>query len=95
MYSIPDAIYCAKFVHTLHRLDTPFFSTLQYYNKVEYPSMHGNTEVSYVLSLIQVIKDVTLSLFCCTEGEAARFGTADYFLLRVCDADCCYPKAYF
>jgi len=47
--------------------------------------MHRNTEVSYVLSLIQVIKDVTLSLFCCTEGEAARFGTADYFLLCVCD----------
>eukprot|EP01103_Thecamoeba_quadrilineata_P015330 TRINITY_DN480_c0_g2_i3.p1 TRINITY_DN480_c0_g2~~TRINITY_DN480_c0_g2_i3.p1 ORF type:complete len:1658 (-),score=455.84 TRINITY_DN480_c0_g2_i3:20-4993(-) len=29
-----DSIYCAKFVDVLHRIGTPFFSTLQYYDKV-------------------------------------------------------------
>jgi THO complex subunit 2 len=29
-----DAIYCARFVQLLHKLDTPNFSTLQYFNSV-------------------------------------------------------------
>jgi len=29
-----DAIYCARFVQLLHKLDTPNFSTIQYYNAV-------------------------------------------------------------
>ena len=34
MFSYGDAVYCAKFVHELHRMDTPFFSSLQYYDRV-------------------------------------------------------------
>ena len=29
-----DAVYCAKFVHELHKMDVPYFSTLQYYDRV-------------------------------------------------------------
>lgn len=54
IYSTSDALYCSKFVHLLHKLGTPCFSTLQYYDKV--------------------LRDVTLSLFCCTENEASRLG---------------------
>lgn len=28
--SMPDAVYCAKFVHTLHSLGTPFFNTVNH-----------------------------------------------------------------
>src|SRR5690348_9148362 len=34
VYSSTDAIYCAKFIHLLHKIGTPCFSTLQYYDKV-------------------------------------------------------------
>ena len=29
-----DAVYCGKFVHTLHMLKTPNFSTLLFYDRV-------------------------------------------------------------
>lgn len=30
IFSMPDAVYCAKFVHTLHSLGTPFFNTVNH-----------------------------------------------------------------
>jgi THO complex subunit 2 len=33
MFSAPDALYCAKFAHLLHTLQTPSFSMLQYFDK--------------------------------------------------------------
>ncbi len=32
--SLPDAVFCARFVARMHSLGTPFFSTLQYYDRV-------------------------------------------------------------
>lgn len=29
-FSMPDAVYCAEFVHTLHSLGTPFFNTVNH-----------------------------------------------------------------
>lgn len=34
LHSLADAIFCARFVLVLHKLDTPNFSTLQYFNSV-------------------------------------------------------------
>ncbi|OQR88780.1 hypothetical protein THRCLA_10108, partial [Thraustotheca clavata] len=34
LHSPEDALYCAKFMHHLHSIDTPNLSTLQYYHKV-------------------------------------------------------------
>lgn len=33
-FSVTDALYCARFVHILHKIGTPYFSTLQYFEKV-------------------------------------------------------------
>ncbi|MCL7046579.1 hypothetical protein MKW94_030124 [Papaver nudicaule] len=30
IFSMPDAVYCAQFVHTLHSLGTPFFNTVNH-----------------------------------------------------------------
>ncbi|KAJ4960752.1 hypothetical protein NE237_020662 [Protea cynaroides] len=30
IFSMPDAVYCAEFVHTLHSLGTPFFNTVNH-----------------------------------------------------------------
>ncbi|XP_042502720.1 THO complex subunit 2-like isoform X2 [Macadamia integrifolia] len=30
IFGMPDAVYCAKFVHTLHSLGTPFFNTVNH-----------------------------------------------------------------
>ena len=32
--SLPDAVFCARFVARLHSLGTPYFSTLQYYDRL-------------------------------------------------------------
>jgi hypothetical protein len=34
MFTYGDAVYCAKFAHELHKMDTPYFSTLQYYDRL-------------------------------------------------------------
>ncbi|KAL6079090.1 THO complex subunit 2 [Balamuthia mandrillaris] len=34
LFSASDALYCAKFVEMMHRIDTPYFSTVQYLDKV-------------------------------------------------------------
>jgi len=34
VFTAVDALYCAKFVNLLHSIGTPYFSTLQYYDKV-------------------------------------------------------------
>ena len=34
VFTPADAVYCAKFVQHTHAQGTPFFSTLQYYDKV-------------------------------------------------------------
>ena len=34
VFSPADAVYCAKFVQQTHAQGTPFFSTLQYYDKL-------------------------------------------------------------
>ncbi|KAK3265963.1 THO complex subunit 2 [Cymbomonas tetramitiformis] len=34
MFTMQDAVFCAKFVEKLHELDTTHFSTLQYYDRV-------------------------------------------------------------
>lgn len=65
IYSSADAIFCAKFVHILHKMGTPYFSTLQYYDKV--------------------LRDITFSLFCCTENEASRLGKFLYETLALID----------
>ncbi|TMW59488.1 hypothetical protein Poli38472_004557 [Pythium oligandrum] len=41
LLSPEDALFCAKFMERIHHLNTPFFSTVQYYNRValELPSI--------------------------------------------------------
>ncbi|KAF6168558.1 hypothetical protein GIB67_005170 [Kingdonia uniflora] len=38
--SMPDAVYCAKFVHTLHSLGTPFFNTVNHIDVLICKTLH-------------------------------------------------------
>ncbi|XP_074309319.1 THO complex subunit 2 isoform X2 [Silene latifolia] len=39
-FSMPDAIYCAKFVHTLHSLGTPYFNTVNHIDVLICKTLH-------------------------------------------------------
>ncbi|XP_021727131.1 THO complex subunit 2-like [Chenopodium quinoa] len=40
IFSMPDAVYCAKFVHTLHSLGTPFFNTVNHLDVLICKTLH-------------------------------------------------------
>lgn len=71
-----DAIYCAKFVHTIHSLKTANFSTLLCYDRVSVRS--GSLVILKTLKLIgaipQIFCDITYCVTSCTENEAHRYG---------------------
>jgi Transcription factor/nuclear export subunit protein 2 len=73
-----DALYCAKFAHTLHALGTPCFSSLHYFDKVR-ARAHGCPQSELVCgralrACAQVVKEVTPTLLCSTEREAINLG---------------------
>ncbi|CAO2828526.1 unnamed protein product [Amaranthus hypochondriacus] len=40
IFSMPDAVYCAMFVHTLHSLGTPFFNTVNHIDVLICKTLH-------------------------------------------------------
>jgi len=40
IFSMPDAVYCATFVHTLHSLGTPFFNTVNHIDVLICKTLH-------------------------------------------------------
>ena len=42
IFTATDAIYCAKFVHVIHMLKTPNFSTLICFDRVSFTHIHIN-----------------------------------------------------
>ncbi|KAG8229795.1 hypothetical protein J437_LFUL005876 [Ladona fulva] len=61
IFTSTDAVYCAKFVHTIHSLKTANFSTLLCYDRSK-------------KSLFQLFCDITYTVTSCTENEANRYG---------------------
>ena len=55
VFTASDAVYCAKFVHMLHNLKTPNFSTLLCFDRVS--NVKLSSEVSF-----KKIKDSTLGM---------------------------------
>jgi THO complex subunit 2 len=75
-----DAVYCAKFVHVIHMLKTPNFSTLLCYDRV---SSCQFVERRFTVSIvIQLFCDVTYSITSCSENEAMRYGRFLYAMLE-------------
>lgn len=75
-----DAVYCAKFVHVIHMLKTPNFSTLLCYDRV---SSCQFFERRFTVSIfIQLFCDVTYSITSCSENEAMRYGRFLYAMLE-------------
>lgn len=92
VFSAIDAVYCAKFIQTIHTLEAPNFSTLICFDRVCFVCSLHVYDLIYFFVLwvvliiicfphIQTFSDVSYIVASLTENEASRYGTC-YFLLK-------------